>query len=197
VFTLGAGQAPAAYSAGHLVPRGLSHVLASQASGRFRFTASCGDGSRQSGEDCDTGGESATCNIDCTAPHCGDGLRNTAAGEACDTVRDTPSCDDDCTLPVCGDHHVNKVLEDCDDGNATDDGNGCDANCKFNNVCGNHIVEAGAEACDEGGVDTAACDADCTAPSCGDGHINPAAGERCDDGNDDDSDHCSNDCKVQ
>jgi cysteine-rich repeat protein len=32
---------------------------------------------------------------------------------------------------VCGDGSVNKQLEDCDDGNAQDDGNGCTADCKF------------------------------------------------------------------
>src|SRR6185436_17545834 len=45
---------------------------------------SCGDGVVDAGEACDTSGESATCNADCTEPACGDGVRNAAAGEACD-----------------------------------------------------------------------------------------------------------------
>lgn len=196
-FLLSAAQSPADYSAGHMVPRGLTDVRAQLPSGRFRFSSHCGDGVVEADEECDTRGESATCNIDCTTAICGDGLRNATAGEACDTILDAPGCDTDCTLPVCGDHHVNKILEDCDDGNVTDGGNGCDANCKANNVCGNHRVESAVEACDEGGVDTAACDADCSLPRCGDGHLNRAAGEECDDGNHDDGDHCSNLCRAQ
>jgi cysteine-rich repeat protein len=59
------------------------------------------------------------------------------------------------------------------------------------------VVESAAEACDEGGVDTAVCDADCSLPVCGDRHLNRAAGEDCDDGDHDDTDHCSNLCKIQ
>lgn len=197
VFLLAAAQTPVDYSAGHLVPQGLTDVRAQLPSGRFRFSSHCGDGVLQTDEECDTRGESATCNIDCTKALCGDGMRNATAGEACDAVFDAPGCNSDCTLPVCGDHHVNNALEDCDDGNATDDGNGCDAHCKANNVCGNHTIESAVEACDDGGVDTAACDADCSLPRCGDGHLNTVAGEACDDGNDDDTDHCSNLCKIQ
>ena len=196
-FLLSAAQSPADYSAGHLVPQGLTDVRAQLPSGRFRFSSHCGDGVVQVDEECDTRGESATCNVDCTTAICGDGLRNATAGEACDAVFDAPGCDSDCTLPVCGDRHVNSALEDCDDGNATDDGNGCDANCKANNVCGNHVVESAAEACDEGGVDTAACDADCSLPRCGDGHLNKAAGEECDEGTQNGIDHCSDFCTVQ
>jgi cysteine-rich repeat protein len=197
VFLLNAGQAPARSSAGHLVPQGFTDVRAQLPSGRFRFSSHCGDGVVQIDEECDTSGQSATCNIDCTKAICGDGLRNATAGEACDSVFDAPGCNSDCTLPACGDRHVNKILEDCDDGNATDDGNGCDGSCKFNNICGNHIVESAAEACDDDGVDTAGCDADCSLPLCGDGHLNTAAGEECDDSNTDDTDHCSSLCKVQ
>jgi cysteine-rich repeat protein len=151
-------------------------------SGRFRFTATCGDGVVQPGEDCDTAGESATCNVDCTRPLCGDGLRNAAAGEACDTGEDTLGCDATCTLPRCGDHHLNLATEDCDDGDATDTGNGCSSTCTFDSVCGNTRVESVVEMCDSGGVDTASCNASCSFPLCGDGHVNAAAGEECDDG---------------
>jgi cysteine-rich repeat protein len=44
----------------------------------------CGDGVVDPGETCDTGGASATCDSDCTAPACPDGITNVAAGEQCD-----------------------------------------------------------------------------------------------------------------
>ena len=58
-------------------------------------------------------GASATaeCDLDCSLPVCGDGLRNAAAGEACDSIIDATGCDADCTLPVCGDGHRNANLE--------------------------------------------------------------------------------------
>lgn len=133
VFLLSATRSSADYGAGQISASVLPLEFASLASGRFRFRATCGDTVVQPGEDCDEGGETATCNRDCTTPFCGDGLRNAAAGEDCDTVEDALGCDSDCTLPVCGDGHVNTAAgEDCDDGNAVDDGNGCSANCKFN-----------------------------------------------------------------
>ncbi len=156
--------------------------IAGHPSGRFRFMAHCGDGEIQTGEMCDTRGESATCNVDCTLPVCGDGLRNAAAGEECDTAGDSLGCNFNCTLPRCGDGHVNFALEDCDDGNALDDGNGCSADCKFNNHCGDGILEDAAELCDPGpGGDSPICDSDCTPAVCGDGYTNRAAGEECDD----------------
>ena len=44
----------------------------------------CGDGSVDLGETCDDSGESATCDADCTAVSCGDGVTNSTAGETCD-----------------------------------------------------------------------------------------------------------------
>ena len=46
----------------------------------------CGDGvvNAAAGEDCDTLGESETCDDDCTFVSCGDGNVNEAAGELCD-----------------------------------------------------------------------------------------------------------------
>ena len=46
----------------------------------------CGDGVVGGSEACDDHGESATCDKDCTAPACGDGVLNTHAGEGCDTA---------------------------------------------------------------------------------------------------------------
>jgi cysteine-rich repeat protein len=198
LFGLQAIQAGNDYRGGHLIPPPAPPQTATVPSGRFRFTATCGDGVMQPGEDCDDRGESAHCNIDCTVAACGDGLRNATAGEACDDGTDTLECNRNCTRPSCGDGRINDTLEDCDDGNATDDGNGCSANCKFNNVCGNHIVERIEEGCDEGGVDTPTCDSDCTPVQCGDGHVNAAAGEECDDGlTINGTGHCSKTCKLQ
>jgi hypothetical protein len=97
-LALTAIETPTDYRAGQLVPAALPLAAATVPSGRFRFTAHCGDGIVDAGEDCDTAGESASCNVDCTTPMCGDGLRNAAAGEACDSIRDSVGCKPDCTL---------------------------------------------------------------------------------------------------
>lgn len=178
-FSISAIQSPSDYATGVLSPNGLPNLTATVPSGLFRLRATCGDGAMDNGESCDGGGETAMCDVDCTPVQCGDGLVNHAAGEACDSVRETRGCDIDCTLPVCGDGRFNRALEDCDDGNVTADGNGCSAECKFNNTCGNGAVEALVEQCDTGG-NTVACDADCTVRMCGDGFVNAAAGEQCD-----------------
>jgi cysteine-rich repeat protein len=197
-FTVMAVQSPADYSAGQLIPNGTPHNLASAPGGLFRLSSRCGDGNVDPGEECDAAGENAMCDVDCTARLCGDGLRNAAAGEACDTIRDTSGCDADCTLPACGDNYVNTIVEDCDDGNNTDQGNGCSTACKLNNVCGNGTVQPIAEQCDPGGAgETSACDNDCTVVECGDGHRNPVASEQCDDGNQQPGDGCSSTCQVR
>jgi cysteine-rich repeat protein len=186
-FLVQAVQTPTDYNSGVVVPVGIPLQIATYASAMFRFSSTCGNGVVDSGEECDDGGESATCDVDCTTAMCGDGIRNATAGEQCDTVKDTASCDSDCTLPMCGDGHTNiSAGEDCDGGA------GCNGSCKNVAVCGNGVVEVG-ESCDTGGQ-TATCDNDCTTAYCGDGHLNTAAGEVCDDGNTDDNDGCKNDC---
>ncbi|HEY5949164.1 MAG TPA: hypothetical protein VIV40_26910 [Kofleriaceae bacterium] len=194
-FVVSADQFPSDFSAGELATNGVPNQSAATPTGMFRFSSTCGNGDVESGEQCDTKGESASCDIDCTFVVCGDGLRNAAAGEPCDTIRDTDGCDSDCTLPACGDGHVNTATEDCDDGNAVDNGNGCSAQCKFNNFCGDSQVQNVAELCDTGG-DSATCDSDCTDPVCGDGHLNTMANEQCDDGNTDDTDRCTTSCMI-
>jgi cysteine-rich repeat protein len=77
--------------------------------------------------------------------------------------------------------------EVCDDGN-TDNGDGCSADCRSDEMCGNGIVDVEVgEQCDDGNaVDddgcrgTAAGTAACTIPICGDAIIDPD--EQCDDG---------------
>ena len=113
-------------------------------------SSECGNGILESGEDCDEGTETASCNADCTLAACGDGIFNSlaeqcefdvncGAGEVCNT-----SCLCDLPPPPA--------------------------------VCGNGILESG-EDCDEG-TETASCNADCTLAACGDGIFNPLA-EQC------------------
>ena len=61
------------------------------------------------GETCDDGGESATCDADCSAASCGDGTTNTTAGEACDDSGQSATCDADCSAATCGDATLNTV----------------------------------------------------------------------------------------
>jgi cysteine-rich repeat protein len=195
VFSVQSHQTPTDYSAGLLVPNGMPNQFATFPGSMFRLSSSCGNGAVDTGEACDTTGETAGCDVDCTPVLCGDGLRNAMAGELCDSIRDSEGCDADCTLPMCGDGRRNLATEDCDDGNATDDGNGCSATCKLNNFCGNGTVQTQAEQCDTSG-DSTTCDADCTYVDCPDGHLNIMAGEQCDDGNFDPNDHCTNGCMI-
>ena len=156
---------------------------------------SCGNGVDDGAcEDCDAGGESATCDADCTFVVCGDGTRNALAGEVCDTGGDTATCDDDCTLPMCGDGNPNAAAgEQCDTGGPSAT---CDADCTLA-VCGDGTLNGAAgEICDAGG-ETALCDGDCTPVMCGDGRRNPAAGEECDDGNNVGGDGCSTSCRLE
>jgi hypothetical protein len=56
----------------------------------------CPNGIAESGEECDTGGQSATCDADCTNVVCGDGTVNSAASEVCDPGAN-PQCNSTCT----------------------------------------------------------------------------------------------------
>ncbi len=94
-------------------------------------TPYCGDGNTdyEIGEECDDGGESGDCDLDCTIRICGDGTVNITAGEECDDGAESETCDIDCTIPICGDDNLNPTAgEECDDGN-TESGDGCSADC--------------------------------------------------------------------
>ncbi|HWO19776.1 MAG TPA: DUF4215 domain-containing protein [Kofleriaceae bacterium] len=72
---------------------------------------------------------------------------------------DTACSDDGLRCLSCGDGILQRPGEECDDGN-TQDGDGCDSNCKATR-CGNGIVTAG-EACDDGNTrDGDECRGDC------------------------------------
>jgi len=164
----------------------------------------CGNGATEAPEFCDDGGNSVSCDSDCTAASCGDGFTNAVAGEACDTSGETAGCDDDCSLPVCQDGNLNTLAgEVCDDGNNTN-GDGCDNNCTPT-ACGNGIHTL-PEECDDGNVvNTDACLNSCVAATCGDTVTcsgvgctsGPSGGvETCDDGDVDDNDSCRNNCGL-
>ena len=162
----------------------------------------CGNSATESPEACDTGGNSPTCDSDCTNVSCGDGLTNVPAGETCDTSGQSASCDDDCSLPSCGDGNTNEADdEDCDDGNPTN-GDGCDNNCTVTG-CGNTIV-TGVEDCDDGNTtNTDPCLNSCESAACGDTVVcsagtcttGPTGGaEQCDDGDLSNTDSCLTNC---
>jgi hypothetical protein len=56
----------------------------------------CGNGVRETGEQCDHAGTTAYCNANCTTSRCGDGIINTLAGENCDRSGPTLDCGADC-----------------------------------------------------------------------------------------------------
>jgi MYXO-CTERM domain-containing protein len=153
--------------------------------------AVCGDGVAEGGEACDDGGESATCDSDCTAATCGDGTTNVTAGEICDDMGESVSCNVDCTAAICGDGTTNVTAgEDCDD---VGESATCDVDCTLA-ICGDGTTNVTAsENCDDMG-ESAACDADCTLAICGDGTTNMTAGEICDDMGE--SAACDTDCTL-
>ena len=64
----------------------------------------CGDGNVSNDESCDGGGvDTASCDLDCTVPICGDVVLNTAAGEECD---DGGTSDADACSALCKHQNV-------------------------------------------------------------------------------------------
>ncbi len=176
--------------------------------------ARCGDGLHDpaQGERCDTGGDSESCDLDCTLPECGDGHANplfappgTGWPEQCDAAGDSPSCDADCTEPTCGDGHHNAVAgEECDDGNGDNsdlclDGRGGACKLAF---CGDGYLRTRGfflEQCDHGSANSdtepGACRTNCKLPSCGDGVTDMT--EQCDGGGCPSPQSCGTDCTCR
>ena len=74
-----------------------------------------------------------------------------------------------CHESACGDGILDKVKEDCDDGNA-DDQDDCLNSCR-RAVCGDGVVWSGQEECDDGdNDDDDACTTQCRDAFCGDRH---------------------------
>ena len=158
----------------------------------------CGDGVLNTDgvhkEQCDTSGESATCNADCTVPSCGDDKVNghyTPPGapgpEQCDAAGDnlaTHNCTDVCQVARCGDAKTDGEapgLEECDDGNQVQN-DGCSNECKLPS-CGNGVVDQNEE-CDlgsgaSGNSDTGKCLTSCKLATCGDLFVETGV-EQCD-----------------
>lgn len=111
------------------------------------------------GEVCDTGGDSETCDSDCTAVECGDSHVNTVE-EACDTGSTSRTCDGDCTLPECGDRFVNPFTdEECDTGGNSPS---CDADCTTAQCRDDFHNPAASEECDDGNaINGDGCDINC------------------------------------
>jgi len=149
----------------------------------------CGDGVVDPGEACDTAGESATCNLDCTVALCGDSKINQSAGETCDDGGESATCDIDCTAATCGDATINVSAGEVCDGNcpsSCDDGKVCTTDSMAGSalacsaVCSNVSITAcvGGDGCCAPGCD-ASNDSDCGSPNlCGNGVIDQ--GELCD-----------------
>lgn len=159
----------------------------------------CGDSTvdKLVGEQCDDGGESAFCDLDCTRTLCGDGYRNMAAGEECDdsnTVADD-GCNAACQNEICGDGEMDESAgEECDPGSVQTDT--CNLDCTLPGCGDGYVNPAAGEECDSDG-ESAFCDGDCTVARCGDGLLNQTADEVCDDGNTTLGDGCDSLCRVE
>ncbi|HEX3758103.1 MAG TPA: hypothetical protein VHW23_05335 [Kofleriaceae bacterium] len=185
----------------------------------------CGDGfvDNQTGgrkEQCDGGHlnglipvptETASCNIDCTTPSCGDHKINRsftptgAAGpEQCDdgnANNNNADCTALCQINVCGDGHQDMApgphQEDCDDGAMNGSTNDpCTKDCHLVS-CGNGTLDANEE-CDDGANNGTGkrCNMHCKFNVCGDGDTRSDV-EQCDDGTGGtpkDSATCDHDC---
>jgi len=157
----------------------------------------CGDGFADPPvEACDDAGESATCNLDCSAASCGDGITNASAGEACDDSGESATCNLDCSAASCGDGITNASAgEACDDfgESAT-----CNLDCSAAS-CGDGITNASAgETCDDSNTTPGdGCSDLCVIEVCGDGTVNNSGSEACDDGNTATGDGCSAICEVE
>lgn len=134
---------------------------------------SCGDGfwSAQAtgalAEACDDGDDIDTnnCTNACRMPICGDAVVWEGSSEECDDggnptgtcsygVTACTVCDTSCkwtagATSYCGDGAIDAAHETCDDGDAIDTGNGCDAICQRNDECGDGIVQRLYEECDD------------------------------------------------
>ncbi len=165
----------------------------------------CGNGVRESGEECDDGNlqNGDGCPVDCS--YIEDGYGCPPSGGACWLLNPPePPPEDD----KCGDYELNEG-EQCDDG-AKDDGDGCSSTCQiedgwmcpdYSNCvkigCGDGIKEAD-EDCDpsidgslpvdyddtyDPEVGNTKCTSNCKFPAfCGDGKVQQEEGEDCDTG---------------
>ncbi len=142
----------------------------------FDCTPKCGNGILDPGEACDDGGESATCDVDCTAPECGDGTPNITTGEECETGGESATCDANCTLALCGDGTLNVTAgEECDGMDDSACPGVCLSDCTCGPFCDNGVCDPGENSC--------TCPNDCGTPP-----PSETPGSTCRDGLDNDCD---------
>jgi len=103
----------------------------------------CGDGARNTGEECDQGVDNSsfepdTCRTDCTRPRCGDGVKD--SGEDCDLAQTGGL--------ACEDLGFDRGILQCDDQ--------CRFDLRLCSTCGNGLAEPG-EACDLGDLGGITC----------------------------------------
>ncbi len=164
--------------------------------GKQCIKATCGDGHvYKDVEQCDTSGESSSCDRDCTKPLCGDRILNPAAGEVCDdgNVASGDGCSADCrSKETCG-NGILDAGEVCERNDPL-----CTADCRSSGVCGNGIRDPNEE-CDDGNPNGSDWCVACKLAVCGDGEqrvswslSRPA--EACDDGNTDSCGTCNASC---
>ncbi len=137
----------------------------------------CGNGVKDSSEECDDGNqiETDSCTSTCRNPYCGDGFKQ--PNEECDAGGNNGGlwCTSLCKNPTCGDYEINGS-EQCDDGNRYNDDE-CSNQCTAP-VCGDGVRQNN-EQCDDGNYDTTDDCTICRQAYCGDGFTHTAT-EQCD-----------------
>ncbi len=160
----------------------------------------CGDGTKDPGEECDSGesnSDTGACTTKCKNAACGDGFKQ--MGEDCDegpkNNDTTGTCTTLCKAPACGDGFA-QAGEECDQGMMNSDTGACTSACK-NAKCGDSLVGP-TEGCDLGAMnsDTGACTTMCKSATCGDALVQSMV-EQCDlgTGNNLDTGACTTMCK--
>ena len=154
----------------------------------------CGNGVVDGSEECDTGGESATCDDDCTWVSCGDDILNTSAGEECEPPGGE-CCDTTCQFEPAGStcDDSNPCTDDACDGagtceHADDDTNDCDDGlfCSGAEHCESGVCVSSGDPCIGGGECRQTCDEaedNCLDPAgafCGDGPTECSEQNTCD-----------------
>ncbi|MFP2928679.1 DUF4215 domain-containing protein [Pyxidicoccus sp. 3LG] len=134
-------------------------------------------------EQCDTGGESAACNLNCTNTECGDLIVNAHAEEQCDDGNEDDADDCvNCHIAICGDGIRNQTGENREECDTRVETETCNSNCTLPD-CGDSIVNASAlEQCDDGNKNDDDDCVNCRVAICGDGAKNnsESSEEECD-----------------
>jgi len=124
--------------------------------------STCGDGELcPEFEKCDDGGESVTCDADCTFAECGDGTRNVTAGEECEPPG-CDCCDASCHFEPSGTACGDPSDTACDNPDTCDAGGACQSNYEsLGTSCGDEDSCNGVELCDGDGSCVGTREADC------------------------------------